>query len=351
MPDRTGRFVVTVQGYAGDDFLTRTVPFTGHFDAIRPPVLFEPKNANRAYMVVPQIGAGANATEVWVYETSNDWDPTINAPRSCETDPDPPPGELDTTTLRYDPQAGPMPYGEIVRSDYPWDRSYTHFRVWNLDLRNSTDYILCIRWLGEGRTEEWYLETPDGVEVGIVGGFLRHTQSVDKGDLTVWQFGISGCKLVIDPEPYQGSQANTPFPAEDLTGDDTYKWAHSSGMCHSNGWNLAPEIELQARYSRNSLAGVAHPQGDAPAGMIHWPLAELISKCTDPEVGRPPCRGVLEWRTQNPKLCGGPWFTPSCLGDRLFSLQVDFYVTLRDSNHRPDPLDWGFYPGPLASTL
>ena len=107
-------------------------------------------------------------------------------------------------------------------------------------------------------------------------------------------------------------------------------------------------------YERNYSSYISEealPEGRDIYGGINWPIAELMSKCTDAEVGRPPCQGVLQCCTQGQKLCGGLFFTPSCMGDLMSGLQVDFSVTLRDWNNRPDPLDWGFYPGPTASAL
>ena len=70
-PDRNGEFVarVTATSSAPPQSVTEEVPFTGRFDATRPPIWLVPFNETLAYLSVPQK-EGEN-TQVWVYET--DW--------------------------------------------------------------------------------------------------------------------------------------------------------------------------------------------------------------------------------------------------------------------------------------
>ncbi|MDX1449425.1 MAG: hypothetical protein R3246_10245, partial [Acidimicrobiia bacterium] len=320
-PERTGQFEVFVQGYADQSYRAKTVTFTGGYDARRPPVQFLPQSANRAHVIVPQIAG--DTVVMWVHERYT------GAPGCDGTPP-----SLDTRAVRQTPASLPREYSPsaLASPDYPWDRTYSHFTVWNLDLRSSTDYTVCIRWVIEDRGEEWYLETPDGIDLYVGAGPLRHTRSVVAGTLLVRMYGVSGCFVA---NPHGQSDLWPKFPDQNLFGDDTYLYTFPD-MCHSGGRFIGPKIQIQALFADGT---------NDVYGMIEVPTQVLVDNCTDVGTGQPsgPCTRRLEWRNRN-VLCGGGFGTPSCQGDLFFGLDIYFRVTVRDWNNRPDPLDWGVFP-------
>jgi len=337
-PNRIGHFELNVQAYAsnedtpGDDYDSSSIVFWGQYEGFAPPVRFYPLDENRAYLLVPQLPD--DRTAVWVTE---DYE-AFRDQRSCEGGTPPP---LDTRSTRRSPLAAPVATPGLDSPTYPWDRAYSHHTLWDLRLRNSSDYTLCVSWPGENRTEEWELETPDGFALDVYSGAFRHTSTRVPDTMGIHMLGVEGC---FDATPHGQGSRHYPFPYETVYGDGTYNGMISDFMCLSGGRYIGSEIELRARF----------PDGEYPGdqdvyGVIRKPSNVLLGFCGAlPWMDNPFSRQVagcdtqLEWRApRGNTLCGGGLTTPDCRGELLYSLEVSFRSTLRDSNNRPDPTDWG----------
>ena len=323
-PERNGPFELSIQGYArkdagGDDYLSKTVKFTSRYDAVRPVVRILPLDENRAYLIVPQLVD--DSTVVWV---SEDYEDGFG---SCAGTPP----QLDPRSVRRSPTAAPVQFSGLDAGDYPWDRSYSHYTLWDLELANSTDYTLCVRWINEARTDEWVLETPDGVSLTVYSGDLRHTSTRVAGTLLAHIYGAAGC-FVANPRDWPGDDKL--FPFQTVYGDGTYDGMNLAYMCRTWGRRLGPSIELRALF----------PDGSNEVyGIVKVPTATLIAKCgPGNDLKQAPCSTALEWRNQR-VLCGGGLSEPSCQGDLWFSLGVTFEIENDTSNNRPDPQNWGIF--------
>ncbi|MEZ5175542.1 MAG: hypothetical protein R2823_04980 [Acidimicrobiia bacterium] len=325
-PDRNGPFEVSVLGYTNDDTESKSVRFTGHYTAQRPPVRIFPLDAHRAYVVVPQR---ANDTvNVWAYD-QREAESVGRYDAGCSLPPADTTGAL---ALRRSPLKGPTPVATGT-AGYPWDRDYNRQTIWDLELRDATRYTLCVNHLPDDETEEWVIETANDLELDVYGGALRHTKTAVAGTLLVHLLGVPHC-FVASPDVRQGD-GRTPFPDVTVYGDGTYPWGRGADMCHSAGWRIGPTIELRALF----------PDGTNKVyGTIAVPTATLKAHCLrdlsqQPPTGQP-CEQHLEWRNQN-ILCGGGFGTPSCKGDLFFSLEVSMWMSDGRTNNRTNPTDWG----------
>ncbi|MCP5035712.1 MAG: hypothetical protein GY939_28270 [Actinomycetia bacterium] len=332
-PERTGSFIVEVDATAGDDSLFLEVPFNGERQALRPPIHLIPINESQGMLTVPLIYGDAPA--VWTYDSEQPTSPS--GPLACAL-PTAQPGTeaagMTPTSQEIDPAIRQSP-------DYPWDPTYTHVTVWELNLKNSSDYTLCVQWPHEQVTEQWALETPDGRHLEVVAGTLSHEYGIEAGDLEVRFVGVSDC--------VEGEFSHGDFPHVDLTGSGDYDGAFGDVICESDG-SFGQWFRLEARYTvdtRHDLEGT-------------WPIATPHASAwcdIDSEDGG--CVGTLEWRNQN-TLCGGQdvfldFEFPRVQPDGTikvdpshdcrplkFSLEVLVRSSASADNQRPSPLDWGF---------
>ncbi len=154
----------------------------------RPPVQLEALDWDVLQVRVPQktpSGVTSNRTIVYAEAVRDDTDATpcrTNPPYSSSDSADPRP--LDRETL-----AAP---------DYRYDRDYDHVAVWNLVLRESTTYDVCVYWsaAGEVEREVWQVTTPNQLRVRARATEVatgHDWRSVEQGDFEVRGIGLGGC--------------------------------------------------------------------------------------------------------------------------------------------------------------
>ena len=290
--DQDSRFEIHVVAFHDNDGATKTVRFTSQFASKRPPVRITAIDGNRASVWVPQqIG---DTTLVWVESGGT----------GCNLGPG-----SDGQARLNSATSAQQPIAPNVLNDptYPWDRTFSHYTVWDLELRASSTYVLCISWKQEGRLEVWTLETPDGVAVSLTSGYRHWRDNQYAGPARINIAGMPGCWMLT----------------EDRFGDFS---------CKSVGTRMGANLEFRALL----------PGGIEPYGVITRSLSQLVSRCVgDAGDGRYPCNFHLEWRSRQ-TLCGGSaMFPPTNCGDLLLDYELFLDVTRLTTNSRPDPLDWG----------
>ena len=327
--DRSGPFELTIDAFHGQEHWGDTIKFAGHQTRIRPPTRIMPVDENRAIVVVAQ--QPGEVAMVWVYEESESGRQKDNGPIGCGS----PPPQVAANAVRVNPFAIPksFPEADMNSADWPWDRSFSQYTIWSLNLKHSEDYTLCVDLAQEGQTEEWALQTPDGVVLRMDDGMFRYFADVEKGSLGVTMLGVERC-FVVSPVLRPGDV----FPGDHLVGTgSTYNNTQDGPRCDSDNGFVGPEIVLRA--------GIQHDANTY--GILRVPTQVLVTQCgpansSSPGVALsvegPPCDSSLNWYQRT--LCGPNPFS-DCGAAVLYSLDISFEAFIDTSNGRPDPRDWG----------
>jgi len=296
-PSRAGEFELFVQGYAGSDYLAKTHRFDGQYSAERPPVRIIPRDANTGFVWVPQLRD--DSTFVWLTQLGDATSAGCSQPTQGADQP-----LLNSST--YAPQ--PIAPLTLNSATYPWDRTYDYHTIWNLDVRSGAKYTLCVQWRKEGRTDEWLIETPDGVALAVSTSYPAWRDNQYRGPARIQVSGMPGCGM--------------------LTEDGFLRFE-----CASTGTRLADDIEFVPL-----LSGSNDPYGFATVSRTH-----LIAQCgPGGSRDKPPCKIEFEWRNQR-TLCGGGLYDPKCQGDLWLSYDLYLKIDPLNANQRPNPQDWGVF--------
>lgn len=328
---RTDRFSVTVTGFAGQSTATRTRTFDGAYTAGRAPVRIYPLDGYRAMMVVPQRAndaVGATLNPAWA---------TTGLPGAgtCPTS-----GSAYSQSLtQRNPAQGATAYStaDMQAADYPWDRDYTHYTVWDLYLESGHDYTVCVHWALDDLQERFTVRTPNLWSFNLNGRRLGYGSKVDAGSLTLHVPGIAHCWVA---NPGQGSAGGRdPFP--EVTLSDPHGWATwavpDPGLCLSQGSRYPDPVEVWSGLSKlgdNTVYGVAR-----------IPIPVLMKDCRVDQAAAvitlaDGCAGpTLEWRSQK-VLCGGPIGLGDCKGDLIYNLTTWVWMSGDSRWDRTDPKDW-----------
>jgi len=128
----------------------------------RPPVTLSPLSGNVVQITVPELDPSNTAPpQLWAQSIPELWDDPTTA---CATRPQP--GYTDRETqLGALGTAQPYAAAQLARTDYPYDRAYTHFAVTNLVLPEAENYLVCVLWtnLGARDYQGFSVQTPDGL--------------------------------------------------------------------------------------------------------------------------------------------------------------------------------------------
>ena len=328
--DRNGYFEVEVTAYVGSRSHTVTRRFDGHYLAGKPSVRVIPVDGYRATVIVPQR-QNDNVT-VTLFTTSQDHGSPGRG--ACPTNSQ---QKLIGFLTPRNPGVGPPAYppAQLADPGYPFDRDYTHYRVWDLYLKSGQDYVLCISWELDGVREHWVMQTPASYRVYVGGTTLGYNRTVAEGSLLLRIPGIEDC-WVANPGQFS-ADGRDPFPEillQHHSGWETWRLPDPT-LCNSNGWRLPETIEIEARLTA--------PGDTTLYGITRIPLQELLGTCVfrspsgDPapvECDGPP----VEWRLQK-VLCGGPISTGSCGGPDI-TLGIRLAVRPDIQNLTTDPRDW-----------
>ncbi len=294
--DQNSWFEIHVVGFHKTDGTTRTVKFINQYTAKkRPPVRVKPLDGNRASVWVPQTPA--DTPFVWVVPAA--------ASTGCNAGPGTD-GQARLNSATAAPQ--PIPPNALNDPTYPWDRTFDHYTVWDLELRASSIYTMCVQWKKEGRLEVWSLETPDGLSISLRSGWRHWRDNKYAGPARIMVVGMPGCSVLAE-DSFQAFE------------------------CRSVGTSIGADLEFRGLL----------PGGNEPYGIVSVSKSNLVSRCADGagSDGRYPCKFRLEWRSRQ-TLCGGSvLFPPTNCGDLLLEYEIHLEVKRLTTNGRSDPLDWG----------
>jgi len=329
---RTGRFEVAANGFAGQSHAKITRAFGGDYKAGKPPIKIHALDGYRAMVVVPQRRDDIVTTSMFIdhdaYGTAGPGPCTPNTSKLYH-------GQLTPRS----PSKGPIEYSvsDMNAADYPYDRDYTHYTVWDLYLTSGSGHVLCVGWQEDDAHELWHIETPNLWQFNLWGRVLHYNSFVKKGSLTLRVPGINDCWVA---NPGQGSAGGRdPFPDEGLSHTSGWEFwfLPDSALCSSNGWRYPDPIEVWAELSE--------PGDNTVYGVARIPVAALMKDCKGDRAAPVQssddgCKGpTVEWRNQN-VLCGGPIATGNCQGD-LFRSLATWTVMRGDSRwDRTTPKDW-----------
>ncbi len=325
--DRNGYFEAEISawGESSHDALVRG--FFGNHRAGKPPVRIVPQDGYRATLIVPQ--RKDDTVAVTLFTMSQDHG--LPGRGECPTNPSQ--NSYGFLTPR-NPATGPtaFPAAQLASPGYPFDRDYSHYKVWDLYLQSGEDYVLCVSWDLDGAREHWVMQTPASWTIQIYGDQLGYNRTVPEGSLLLRVPGINGCWVANPGLSYYG---NRPFPEVTLkhsSGWETW-WLPDPNLCNSGGWRLPDTIEIEARLSAFG--------DDTLYGLAQVPLDVLLNTCVfrSPSGTSAGCDGpTVEWRLQK-VLCGGPISTGSCGGPDI-TLTTEILMTPDRDNLSPDPKSW-----------
>ena len=266
--DRNGYFEVEVTAYVGSRSHTVTRRFDGHYLAGKPSVRVIPVDGYRATVIVPQR-QNDNVT-VTLFTTSQDHGSPGRG--ACPTNSQ---QKLIGFLTPRNPGVGPPAYppAQLADPGYPFDRDYTHYRVWDLYLKSGQDYVLCISWELDGVREHWVMQTPASYRVYVGGTTLGYNRTVAEGSLLLRIPGIEDC-WVANPGQFS-ADGRDPFPEillQHHSGWETWRLPDPT-LCNSNGWRLPETIEIEARLTA--------PGDTTLYGITRIPLHELLAKLNE----------------------------------------------------------------------
>ncbi len=322
-PDRKGPFTLFIQARASapgypQELVQEQLDFIGIYDVgTRPQVRIYPQDQNRAYVIVPQ--QALEESEVWVIGGYQDC--SVPGPKSGS--------EATRSRIRSWPDVG--------APDFPWDRSYGYYSVWDLNLRHSEYYTLCVWWKKEGRVEGWRLETPDGWDFVVSWDWLGHARGAAPGALRV-----TGCPEAGQPLPRV--QGRIPHVDVEPNGQilNAPPLSESRVLCYTGGWPVPQGGYLELRAEIVDPEYVDLYGANQVYGVVRRPLDVQMARCgahyNGPWIT---CGATLEWR--NPKvLCGGGLDPdPTCGGDPWFRMGIQWEAIQNTTTKRPDPKGWG----------
>ena len=320
----------------------------------RPPVLLTPLSGNVLQVVVPETdpslkSPSAPQPKVWA---ERPWGYPVPAwDGDCSTFA-PVAGKSGAPLVGY-PRAPAKPYdpAELAKANYPYDRAYTHFSVWNIVLQESNAYFLCVSWPSLPSGEEYQafrIETPDSMRLRISAyGFqgetrayymLRTKDAVCPDWQATWGpketspsgMGWAWPEIVCDSKGF-------PFPLtttfEMMT--PTYKGGE---LVDSGSQALFTPTWCQAQPGESFYpAGVIMPAESC--GVIP-PNHNLIDVAPNGSGGFPIVWEVprIDFWWREHVLCGGPG---PCVGPDFAWAGTTFYwYDVPPFTERRDPLDW-----------
>lgn len=163
----------------------------------RPPVTLSPLSGNVVQITVPELDPSNSAPpQVWAQSIPEFWDDPTTA---CVVRPQPAYTDRETQLGVLGP-AQPYDAAQLARTDYPYDRAYSHFAVTNLVLPEAQNYLVCVLWtnLGAREYQGFSVQTPDGLTFTLeIDSFTSDHGKLHGFVLTAPDAGCSSS--VLDP--------------------------------------------------------------------------------------------------------------------------------------------------------
>ena len=319
-------YKLTVRAVAleGPGVAKTTVKYAAVAAGSRPNTIVQPLTGHTAQVVVAQLDPDRfGAPVVWVTAHWRWGAPTAEG--VCALEPR-------EGTYVATPEVQSFDPGQLAQPGYPYDRAYTHYRVWNLVLEEATEYALCVKHGAPGgtETEAWRIETPDGFRFALyLNGFTEvgYTSAI-------WSIGAPGAGC------YRWYVEDT----TDVLGLPEHKGA-GTYVCESHGLPYPPVTDFRVERNRKGTGGAWEDMGHKWLLTPTWcatgpPVMAGVAPAAEGQWKHGQC-APAQWPVEfvyadQNVLCGG-----DC-GDKYVRARLQTVVHIEEgsTNGRRDPLDW-----------